>query len=340
MADLTIAILGLNRRTVSMGLSLKRYMKKGGRHSFEIVGYDPDANNLKQAKKMGAVDNTENHPDTAVNNADLVVMGVSYEETEHVYRTIRGSLRDGAVIVDLSPLKQPSLEWSQSYLTSEQHLVGMTTILNPLYIFDTKENVEEAEEDLFDNSAILLTPSASCAKEAVDLAFNFASILGSKPRFLDPVEHDMLLAQTVQLPRLLGTALFHDLSNQANWDDLKWLTNPDFGALTRPLFDTHPDGLRDEFFKNREALVRVLDGYIATLTQFRDVLNENDKVALEATIVDSAETYENWINSRYKADWDAAAQGPDNIKPTGGMLQGILGGKLADKLMGKDDDKK
>ena len=38
---------------------------------------------------------------------------------------------------------------------------------------------EEAEEDLFDNSAILLTPSASSVKEAVDLAFNFASIVAA-----------------------------------------------------------------------------------------------------------------------------------------------------------------
>lgn len=337
MANLSIAILGLNRTTTSMGLSLKRYMKKGGKHKFEIVGYDPDTDNLKQVKKMGAVDNTETQPGIAVENADLVVMGVSFEEVESTYRTIRTHLRDGAVVVDLSPLKQPSLEWAESYLTSEQHLVGITAILNPAYLFNTKETVEEAEEDLFDNSAILLTPSASCVKGAVDLAFNFASILGSKPRFLDPVEHDMLLAQTVQLPRLLGTTLFYNLSKETNWDDLRWLTNPDFGALTRPLFDTHPDALRDEFFQNREALSRVIDSYIASLTQFRDILQDNDKHTLEAVLVDSAETYENWINSRYKADWDAATYGPET-KATGGMLQGILGGKLADKLMGNDKD--
>lgn len=338
MADLSLAILGLTRTTTSIGLSLKRYMKKGGKHNFKIIGYDYASENAKQAEKMDAIDTAENRPENAVKDVDIVVIGVSYEETENVYRNIRHALRDGVVILDVSPLKQPSLNWSKEYLTSEHHLVGMTPIFNPHYLFATKEDTLEAVEDLFDDSAILLTPSASCAKEAVDLAFNFASILGSKPRFLDPLEHDMLLAQTVQLPRLLGTVLFYDLVTQDMWEDLKWLTNPDFGALTRPLFDFHPDALRDEFYKNRDALGRVLDGYINTLTQFREALQQADDTTIEAVTVKASEKYEDWINSRYRADWDAAARGPEpNTRSS--FLQGMLGSALADKLAGTDDDK-
>lgn len=337
MAELSIAILGLNRTSTSIGLALKRYNKKSKKHQFTVTGYDISGDSTKMAKKMDAVDNTEKRPHNAVKDADIVVMAVSYEETEQTYKDIRHDLRDGVVILDMSPLKQPSLEWASKLLSSEQHLIGMTAILNPAYLFSTKEIVEEAEEDLFDNSAILLTPSTSSAKEAIDLAFNFASILGSKPRFLDPLEHDTLLAQTVQLPRLLGTVLFYNLAGKANWEDLKWLTNPAFGALTRPLYDSHPDALRDEFFNNREELARTVDSYIDTLTEFRDALREDDNHAIEAATVNAAEIYENWINSRYKADWDVEQSSPVNRGT--GMLQGLIGGKLADKLMGKDDDK-
>ncbi len=59
MAELSVAILGLNRTSASMGLALKRYSKKGGKHNFSITGYDSRAATLKQAKKMGTVDNTE-----------------------------------------------------------------------------------------------------------------------------------------------------------------------------------------------------------------------------------------------------------------------------------------
>lgn len=337
MAELSIALLGLNRTTTSIGLALKRYMKKGGKHKFNIVGFDYVSDNGKKAKKIGAIDNSEGRVHNAVNDADIVVVGVSYEETEMTYRNMRNDLRDGVVILDTSPLKKPSLNWAKQYLTSGLHMIGMTPILNPNYLFDTKETVEDAEEDLFDDSAILLTPSASAVKEAVDLAFNFATILGSKPRFLDPFEHDTLLAQTVQLPRVLGTMLFYNLAQQSSWDDTKWLTNPDFGALTRPLYDIHPDALRDEFFQNREVLGRMLDGYIATLSQFREALRDDKPDTVEAVLVDAAKIYEDWINSRHRADWDAASRGAEP-KVGNTLLQGMLGGAIADRIMGNKDE--
>ena len=91
MANLNVAILGMNRTSASMGLALKRYTKKGGKHKFNITGYDSVPETLKVAKKMGAVDKTESHADSAVKDADIVLMAVSYDETEYAYREIRGN---------------------------------------------------------------------------------------------------------------------------------------------------------------------------------------------------------------------------------------------------------
>lgn len=337
MSTLTIAILGLNRVGASVGLALRRYVKKGGKYRFDLVGHDFNSDNEKKALKLGAVDRVERKPFDAVQNADLVVLGVSYEDVEETYRAIRGDLRDGVVILDASPLKAPSLEWAKKHLKPDHHLVGITPILNPRYLFKPEDDVEQAQEDLFDDSTVLLTPSVSCIKEAVDLAFNFCQILGSKPRFLDPLEHDAMLSQTVQLPRLLGTALFYSLMNRENWNDIKWFTNPAFGVLTRPLFDIHPDALRDEFAANGESLARVLDRYIATLQEFSASLKARDTDAIEAVVVSASKEYESWINARYRADWDASSK---PVEPrTSTFMQGLLGSALADRLSGKKDDK-
>lgn len=336
MATISVALLGLNRLSVSIGLSLKRYVQKGGKHQFQITGYDLESENEKKAKKMGAIDRSEHNMAKAVVDADLVVVNLSYEEVEKSYRTIVPDLRLGAVVLDMSPLKSPSLEWADKHLTDDHYLVGFTPIVNPHYIFRPQQDIEEAEEDMFDDSAILLTPAASCAKEAVDLAFNFASILGSKPRFLDPIEHDTLLAHTVQVPRLLGVILFYDLMKRDDWGDLKWFTNPDFGALTRPLFDYHPDALRDEFMNNRETIVRGLDSLINNLQQYRDALQDGDTSTVEAVLVEAATEYETWVNSRYRADWDSDSRMAE--AKGGTLMQGLLGGALADKLFGKDDE--
>jgi prephenate dehydrogenase len=339
MATLGVAILGLNRFSASVGLALRRYMTKGGKYQFQITGYDYSADIVKQAQKMGAIDRSERHVYSAVKDADIVIMALSYEEVADTYKAIKPDLRDGVVILDFSPLKAPSLKWAKDALSDEHHIVGATPIVNPRYLYVADNTLEQAQEDLFDDGAVLLTPSAHCIKEAVDLSLNFVQILGSKPRFLDPLEHDTLLAQTNQLPRVLGTLLFYNLMNHTNWDDMQWFTNPAFGVLTRPLFDTHPDGLRDEFMVNRDVLARVLDDFIRSMQVFRDTLRSGDKDAVETITVDAAAKYEEWVNNRFNANWDKPAQKDMNIKGT--LMQGLLGSTLSKKVLGEtDEDKK
>lgn len=337
MSELSIAILGLDRVGASVGLALRRYMTKGGNYRFNITGYDVVSHNEKQAKKMGAVDDIESKLHRAVADKDIVVMALPYEDVEPTYRRVADDLRDGVVILDVSPLKRPPLEWAEKHLSPEHHLVGITPVLNPRYLLQTDNATERAEEDLFDDSAILISPAVSCIKEAVDLAFNFCVILGSKPRFLDPLEHDMLLAFTDGLPALMGVAFFQYMMNMDNWHDLQWLTNPAFGVLTHPLKERHPDALRDEFLQNREVLTRALDGMIDGLQQFRDVLEDGDSAAIEDSLERASKEYERWINRRYSADWDRDSKMPA-VDRSNTMMGTLFGGNLFKRLSGKDDD--
>ena len=337
MASLSIAILGLGRTGTSMGLALRRYMKKGGKHDFEIIGYDVSSHNEKLAQKSEAVDKIEKRLYRAVEDRDLVVMALPYDEVEDSYRKMADSLKAGCVVLDASPLKQPSLNWAKQYFGEEQHMVGITPILNPRYLFDARDTIENAEEDLFDDSTILLSPAASCIKEAVDLAFNFCAVLGSKPRFLDPLEHDAMLGFTEGLPSILGVSVFYYLMGQSNWDDIQWFTNPHFGVLTRPLNDSHPDALREEWMNNRDVLTRALDGMISTLQEVRGVLADGDKNAIDALAENASSQYEQWINHRYNADWDEASK-PPKYDRNNSLLGSMFGSGLMKRLNNNDDD--
>lgn len=338
MANLSVAILGLNRIGASVGLALKRYMDDGGSNTFTINGFDINAKTVDKARQMGAIDSGKRKVFEAVTGCDIVVVCVSYEEVRSIFKAIAPDVRDGAVILDASPLKQPSMKWAEDYFTAEQHLIGMTPVANPKYLFSPRDTIDEASDDYFNDSAILLTPSVSAVKEAVDLAFNFCQILGSKPRFLDPLEHDKLLMQTDGVPKLLGVALFYQLMTRDDWDDVQWFTNPAFGALTRPLFDMHPDAMRDMLLNENEVMARSLDDMIDVLQQFRNMLRENDRQTIEAILSEASEAYEQWVNHRYRADWDAESKQPE-VRESGGVMRSLLGGKLTDRFFGGDDDK-
>lgn len=336
MANLTVAILGLDRFGASVGLALKRYMANDGRNQFEVVGHDFSPEIEKRALKMGAVDRTERRPYTAVAGADLVVMSLPFDEVKPAYQAIVDDLRSGVVILDASPWKAPVLKEVSAMLKPEHHVVGITPILNPKFLFQPIDHVDHAAEDLFDQAPFLLTPDPTCAKDAVDLAFNFANILGSKPRFLDPVDHDVMLTFTEALPAVLGISLYHTLSQRTDWEDLQWLTNPAFGALTRPLHDQHPDALRDTLMTNRDMLIRAIDAQLETLQSLRGRLAAGDRDAVEALLVGASESYEKWINRRVKADWDNT-DSPQGEAP-GGIMGSLLGSAIARRLSGKQND--
>lgn len=335
MAHLSVAIIGLNRFGASVGLALKRHVRDVGRNTFDIVGHDYSQDNEKEALKMGAIDSIEHKLHAAVAGKDVIVISGRYEDTRDIYRVIAPELRDGVVILDAAPIKRPSMEWAKEFLTDEHHVIGITPIYNPKYLFQPVEDIHQAAADLFEDSSIVLTPSVSTVKAAVDLGFTFCSIIGSRPRFLDPVEHDMMLAYTDGLPKLVGMMLFRTLIQHPSWDDMKWFTNPNLGAIVRPLHDEHPDALRDEWLGNRDVLTRALDDMIGQLQQIRQALGQDDRPAVEAVTTSLAEVYEEWINSRFRADWDQKREPKLKMDNT---LLGTMFGQGIMKRFSKDDD--
>ncbi|MCB9455539.1 MAG: prephenate dehydrogenase [Anaerolineaceae bacterium] len=290
MAAVSVAVLGLGREGASVALALKRYnVKKDAKHSFIVTLADSRGGVRDDALKAGIGTKVENNLFNAVQNQDIVVFSLPYADMQSAYRDLGSEMRPGAVILDLSPLKQPSLEWAKQYLPDEVHLVGMTPVLNPTYLFDGLDDTVHARADLFDKGNMLLMPSASCIKEAVELASDFSTLLGSKPHFVDPVEHDGIVALTEGLPSLLGVAAFYAAQRSHGWDDAQRLTNPTFGRLTRSLYDTHPDDLRDSWLNNRDNLLRHLDSLLDTLGEMRDALVRSDRDALEAALIRSSD---------------------------------------------------
>jgi prephenate dehydrogenase len=220
-------------------------------------------------------------------------------------------------------------------LSKEAHLIGITPILNPRYLFDEVDDTLHAHADLFDKGTMLLMPSVKANRDAVELASDFSVLLGATPHFADAVEHDSLAAMTEGLPGLLAVASFYMLSRSRGWNDAQRLTNPSFGRLTHQLFDTHPDDLRDLWLNNRDNLLRQVDDLLTTLQTFRGLLAKADRDALEAALIQSSDAYSAWINRRHSAKWedDSGQSKAPSFAST--MMSGLMGGLLSKRLQGR-----
>jgi prephenate dehydrogenase len=335
---ITVGILGLGRIGTSIGLALKRYnANKEARQQFTVAGYDSNDDWASTARSKGGVDSLARSAIDAAANKDIVVLALPYGEIQGAYRIIGPSLRAGTVVLDMSPLKLPSMEWADKYLPQESHMVGITPVINSKYLFDGTDDAEHAAADMFDKGSFLLMPGASSAADAVELASGFADLVGAGSHFVDAAEHDAWIAATEGLPALLGLAVFHTLRENKGWNDTQRAGNPSLGRLTHHLFDTHPDDLRDLLLQDRQNIVWQIDQLMDTLRTLRDILAENDRAALEEALISSAEAYNQWLNRRQNARWDKtdAAQGPQARDL---LMGGLFGGFLSRKLRGSTEN--
>ncbi len=338
MAELSIALLGLDRLSLSVALRLRAYMGKGGKHQFTLLGYDSRNDYEKAARKLKALDKVERKAYSAAEKADLVLMNLPYEDLRAGYEMLAPSLQAGAVLLDAAVIKAPSLGWAQQYLSEDQHWIGFTPVISAEYLFDHQLGPEYASDDYFADSTIVLTPALSSMREAIDLAVNFSVILGGKPHFLDPAEHDSLITLTEEIPQLLSIAAYTVAMRHNAWGDAQRLTNPPFSVLTRYLFTHHPDALRDEWLANRESITRAIDALLLLLSDLRGSIAAGDESAIEAFLIAASDDYQDWINKRHKGDW--GDQPGSRAEYDNSIAGSLLGGALSKRLFGSRDSDK
>jgi prephenate dehydrogenase len=333
MATISVGILGLGRLGASVGLAIKRAQKANPRQQFTVIGYDTNSANASVARAKGACDSLAGSANEAVTMREIVVITMPYADVRETYRQIAPALKAGAVVLDMSPLVLPSMDWAKQSLKPEQHMAALHPILNPAYLFDGRDDLDHAAEDLFDRGAMLIMPSPTCAKEAVELAADFSEILGAQPRFVDPYEHDGWIAAMEGLPALLAAASFYMLRATEGWDDAQRAGNPNFGRLTHHLADTHPDDLRDMLLNNRENMIRQIDSLTDVLGALRAAFAANDRAAIEEALISSRDAYAYWLDRRERGEWDDSP-GKNAPQYNAGemMMAGMLGGYLAKRL--------
>lgn len=341
MAEISIAILGLMRTGASIGLALKRYNQQNKKHTFTITGFDSTPGQAKESLRMGAVHELASTPEGAARAKDIVIIALPYSEVKAAYQLITHALRPGAVILDMSPLSVTSLEWAKAALGPDIHLVCTKPVVNPDHVFNVRNNTEAAVDTLFDKGTLILMPSATCNQDAIELASEFARILGANPHFLDPYEHDGLAVGADILPALLGIVYFYMQSQKPGWADLQRLTNPSFGAMSYPLFEAHSDDIRELWLSSGDNLVRNIDEVIAQLRVFRQTISQKDTNSLNAALDNASKEFEHWINRRHNNRWEGDEVIDSSSATMGGVMGGMMGNIFGGRKQNKNDtDKK
>ncbi|NDJ75489.1 MAG: prephenate dehydrogenase [Chloroflexi bacterium] len=336
-----VAILGLDRLGTSFGLALKTYEKQPkAEHSFTIYGSDPQSQAMKAAKQVGAVDDFHRQLLKVTANADLILMNVPFGALEEMYTRLGPEIKPGAVILDTSLLKGPAIEWAGRHLPSNSqgeplaYMVGITPVVNVNGLYHGGNAPEDARADLFEKAEFMVAPAADCPSEAIALAEDVIRLMGGTVRFMDPVEHDGLIAATEQLPALLGVAQFFMLQNADAWMEFRRMINPTMALAAQTMRFQKAEDMQALFTLNRDNVVRHLEGLIGLLDQLRDALVAEEPDELEAFLVAAHKNWEQWDIKRHSGNWEDHKD-PELLPGPFGSVSGFLS---LTRRNNKDDD--
>jgi prephenate dehydrogenase len=202
--------------------------------------------------------------------------------------------------VDTAPLKKPVLAWADEILPEQVHFVGGNPILAPSE--ESQSGLEGARADLFRKGLFCLVPSPTADSAAVKLATDLVSILGAKPLYFDPVEHDGQLAFVEHLPLILGLALLQTATEQPTWRELRKVAGPAFRSST-DLAVGDPAAASELCLSNRENVARWIDALIASLASIRQSLIDNQAEELAGRFTIAKEERDRWLQDWASGEW-------------------------------------
>jgi len=305
-----ITIVGLGFIGGSIGLALHQ-----AEAEFEIVGHDREHAVARQAKKIGAVDKTDWNLVSACEGADLIVIATPVGGVKNTLAAIGPYLKPGCLITDTASIKAPVIEWAEEILPKEVNFVGGDPIVANA---GTAEGIDAARADLFSGAIYCLTPAAGAAPDAVRAASDFVYLLGAKPYFLDPLEHDGLMAGVDHLPFVLSTALLGIATESPSWREMRRLAGGAFESAIR-FVSADPAAYRDACLVNRDNIVRWIDACSVRLDELKETILAGDAEELEQVFEEAMIARQRWLRAREAGDWEG--QSPEMPTMAGFMGQ-------------------
>lgn len=131
-------------------------------------------------------------------NCDVVFVCTPMRCTEKVLEQLNGILSPDTVVADVSSLKHFLCDKKYNYQFIPTHPLAGTEFAGFDYSF----------ESLFQNSKWVLTPLKWTDSEDIKKLTDIIEVLGAKPIFADPKEHDEAVALISHMPMLVSQALF------------------------------------------------------------------------------------------------------------------------------------
>ena len=260
-----VAIIGLGL----IGGSIASALKQQGSY---VTAFDITPQNLDDGVRQGVIDEAADSVESACGNASLVILAGPVLQMPALFKQLV-KLDDiqSKVITDVGSVKGQMLE----SLLVDGPLLANFVPGHPI-AGSEKHGVLNSDPTLFAQHKVILTPHAETDTVAINAVASMWRSLGAEVSEMSPTKHDLILAQTSHLPHLLAYALIDSLSDRGDSLEIFDYAAGGLRDFSR-IAASDPTMWRDIFSSNKEALIDVLDRYVAELAELRRMIETDDQ---------------------------------------------------------------
>ena len=262
-----ISIIGLGLIGTSIGLALRSAKPK----ELEIVGHDREPTAGRGAKGRGALNSLEWNLFKCIDGADMVIIATPALAIKEVMEQIGPHLPEDCVVTDTGSTKKQVLQWAKDVLPANVHFVGGHPMAGK-----EESGHEAADAALFKDATYCVLPSLQAPKWAVEAVISMVDMIGAKPYFIDPQEHDSYVAAVSHLPMALSAALVASTAQSPSWSEMARLAASGYRDVSR-LASGDPEMNRDICITNSEEIAAWIDRAVLKLLELKRHLTEGDE---------------------------------------------------------------
>jgi prephenate dehydrogenase len=240
-----------------------------------IVGLGRSQANLDVAMARRLIDVATRDPAEAAHGADLVMLATPVMTFAPTLEAMVPHLPPDVVVTDVGSVKAWVVEQLEPLLKSTMSYVGVHPVAG-------KEitGAVAAEEDLFVNRRVIVTPSPLSNAEALEKIETLWRATGARVERMPPAVHDAILARASHLPQLVASALASALADETI--EGRWAAAYGAGGLrdTTRIAASSPEMWRDICLTNRAPLLEALKLFRYWFDRFEQGVMASDDRAL------------------------------------------------------------
>jgi cyclohexadieny/prephenate dehydrogenase len=183
-----------------MGGSIGRAIKKR-KLADNVVGYFRRPQKIKEAIRLGCVDEGTSDLSKAVEETDLVILCSPVDDIIAKLRTLKGLVSPLTLITDAGSTKSEILKAARGL-----NFIGAHPIAG-----SEQSGLKSSSCDLFNHSVCVLTPPKKFSRQSFERISRFWQALGSTTAVMNADKHDAILGFTSHLPHAAAYALIQSV---------------------------------------------------------------------------------------------------------------------------------